>query len=681
MACFAGRRENFGLVEIMCGIAGIVGREGESIRAEHVRLMTDAIIHRGPDDDGIHVQSNVGLGMRRLSIIDVAGGHQPIYNEDRSVCVVFNGEIYNFKQLRAELERRGHAFSTHSDTEVIVHLYEEMGAECVTKLRGMFAIALYDENRQSLLLARDRLGKKPLYYAMSDGRLYFGSEIKAVLAAAPQLAETDPEGILQFFYFGYVPDPHSAFKKIRKLSAGHLAEYANGKLSVRQYWDVPEYGTHDPGSDHACLEELERRLEEAVRIRLISDVPLGAMLSGGVDSSIVVALMARCSSAPVKTFSVGFAEADFNEAEYARVVAQRFGTDHHELIVDPDISQTLSQLSGVMEEPFGDSSMIPTYYVSRLARENVTVALSGDGGDELFAGYDRYAVNLNRRQFDWIPSWAGSAYRNYLYGRLPASTYGRRLAWNATLSERDRYLDSLAFLPALHREQGLFSEDFVESAERLAQPLSKFERYYDDAPAHDSLSRMLYLDTKTYLPGDILTKVDRLSMAVSLEARCPILDHEFVEWVAALPAQYKFRDGQRKYIFKQLAERLGIPPELLHRRKTGFSMPLVHWMRHELKSLLGIVIEPRTMQRGYFKPAAIRGMLDEHLRGRRNHSGALWMLLVFELWHRNFLERGGTERGERIAKGERLEGVSNVPGGFVDEAVETGSRRGSERLS
>lgn len=661
---------------IVCGIAGIIGRNDDVISVEQVRRMTDAIVHRGPDDEGIIAQGNIGLGMRRLSIIDLAGGQQPIYNEDRSVAVVFNGEIYNFEQLRKELEVRGHRFSTHCDTEVIVHLYEEMGAECVKKLRGMFAIALYDEKRESLLLARDRLGKKPLYYAVADGRLYFASEIKAMLAVAPQLAEVDAEGILQFFYFGYVPDPHSAFKQIRKLPPGHLAEYRNGEIRVRQYWDVPQYGTHDPGSDEACLEEMERRLEEAVRIRLISDVPLGAMLSGGVDSSIVVALMTRCSSGPVKTFSIGFEKADFNEAEYARTVAQRFQTDHHELVVNPDIAGTLNQLTSLMEEPFGDSSMIPTYYVSRLARENVTVALSGDGGDELFAGYDRYLLSVKRGQSEWIPAWVGDLYRKQVYQRLPFNTYGRRFSWNVTLSPRDRYLDEIAFLPALHRERGLFDGEFLADAEISAQPYKQFQRYYDEAPANDSLSRLQYLDTKTYLPGDILAKVDRLSMATSLEARCPILDHEFVEWVAGLPLKYKFRDGTRKYIFKKLAERVGIPSEVLHRKKRGFAMPLVHWMRHELRdSLLGILSEPRTLQRGYFKPQAIRNLLDEHMRGRRNHSGVLWILLVFELWHRNFLEARNLSR-ESFARRNESRAGTNLTAGFVNSEVET--RSGSE---
>jgi asparagine synthase (glutamine-hydrolysing) len=631
----------------MCGIAGMIGREGETVTAEQVRRMTDTIVHRGPDDEGIFAQRNVGLGMRRLSIIDLSGGRQPIYNEDRTVTVVFNGEIYNFPELRKDLESRGHQFYTHSDTEVIVHLYEEMGAGCITQLRGMFAIVLYDAKRNSILLARDRLGKKPLYYALREGRLYFGSEIKAMLAVAPELATVDPEGVLQFFYFGYIPDPQSAFRDIRKLPPGHLAEYKDGRIQAREYWDVPAYGVNDPGSDEACLDEMERRLAEAVRIRLISDVPLGALLSGGVDSSIVVALMARESSGPVKTFSIGFRKADFNETEYASLVASRFGTDHHQLIVDPDITDTLNHLTGMMEEPFGDSSMIPTYCVSQLARQHVTVALSGDGGDELFAGYDRYIVNWRRRRYDFVPGWAGKIYRNHMYPLLPSTVTGRKLLWNITLSSRDRYLDGVSYLPALHRERNLFSDDFVATAGHWIDPFRRFERYYDEAPATDQLSRLLYLDTKTYLTADILTKVDRMSMATSLEMRCPILDHKFVEWVAGLPVKYKFRDGTRKFLFKKLAERLGVPSELLHRRKQGFSLPLVHWMRNELKAeLLPILLEPRTLQRGYFKAEAIRGVMDEHFRGRRNHAGVLWMLLVFELWHRNFLEKYGSVQGD-----------------------------------
>jgi asparagine synthase (glutamine-hydrolysing) len=456
--------------------------------------------------------------------------------------------------------------------------------------------------------------------------------------------------VLQFFYFGYIPDPNSAFQQIAKLPPGHLAEYRNGEVKVRQYWDLPAYGTYDPGSDDACLEEMEAKLAEAVRIRLISEVPLGALLSGGVDSSIVVALMARESSSPVKTFSIGFEKQDFNEAEYARLVAERFHTDHHELIVDPNIAETLDWLSYMMEEPFGDSSMIPTLHVSRMARQQVTVALSGDGGDEMFAGYGRYAVNLERQRFEVIPAWLGNVYRNHVYPRLPMDVKGRKLAWNITLPSRDRYLDGISFLPALNRDRNLFCDDFVEHSRAYTDPLRQFQRYYDDAPADDQLSRLLYLDTKTYLTADIMTKVDRMSMATSLEMRAPILDHVFMEWVTSLPVKYKLRDGKRKFILKKLAERLGVPSALLHRRKQGFALPLVHWMRNELKdTLLQVLEDPRTQQRGYFRPKAVRSLVDEHFRGRRDHSGVLWLLLVLELWHRNFIEAHPVKCDSQVA--------------------------------
>jgi asparagine synthase (glutamine-hydrolysing) len=612
--------------------------------------MCQTIVHRGPDDEGIYARGPVGLGMRRLSIIDLAGGKQPIHNEDRSVWVVFNGEIYNFPELRGELQGRGHQFYTHSDTEVIVHLYEEMGADCVKKLRGMFAIALYDEKKHSLLLARDRLGKKPLHYALHQGKLLFGSEIKTILALHPELAEVDHEGLLQYFYFGYIPDPHTAFQRIRKLPAGHLMEFRDDEIKIRQYWDVPEYGTHPAISEEECLVELERRLEEAVRIRLISDVPLGALLSGGVDSSIIVALMARTSAKPVKTFSIGFRAEQFNESEYARMVAERFGTEHHDLILEPDLEETLTYLSGMMEEPFGDSSMLPTYYVCRMARRQVTVALSGDGGDELFAGYDRYLVAMERPKFDPLQRWLGPLYRDRIHGLIPAGMYGKNLAWNASLNDRDRYLDGISFLPVLHRERDLFTPEFLASAKRLQDPLLEWQRLYDGAPAQDRLSRLLYLDTKTYLNSDILTKVDRMSMATSLEVRVPMLDHEVVEWVTSLPVEWKFRAGVRKHILKKLAERLGIPPALLHRKKQGFQLPLVEWMRNEVKSKFwGILLEPRTLERGYFKPDAVRALIDEHVRGRRNRSGLLWRMLVLELWHRNFMEARSSWGAARLA--------------------------------
>jgi asparagine synthase (glutamine-hydrolysing) len=624
----------------MCGIAGIVGKEQAFVVARSaVRRMCDTIIHRGPDDEGLYVQGHVGLGMRRLSIIDLSTGHQPIHNEDQTIWIVFNGEIYNFLELRSELERRGHRFYTNTDTEVIVHLYEEFGNACVQKLRGMFAFAIWDGRQQRLLLARDRFGKKPLHYAISGGCLFFGSEIKALLAVASELRDVDSQSLLSYFCVGYIADPQTAFTQIKKLPPGYLLEFSNGRIQVRKYWDLPQFGTHKPLSEDECLEELEHRLGEAVKIRLISDVPLGALLSGGVDSSTLVALMSKYSTTPVKTFTIKFANEDFNEAGYARLVSERFKTEHHEFTVKPDFLETLEKLTRILEEPFADSSMVPTYYVSRLARQHVTVALAGDGGDELFAGYDRYQINLQRRKFGFIPRWAGQIYCRHIFHRLPEGTYGRRFLYTMSLPASERYLDEISTFPFNARGESIFSSDFRSDARKYPSPMDLFRGYLEAAPANDALSRLQYLDTKVYLPGDILTKVDRMSMANSLEVRAPLLDHVFAEWVTQLPATWKMRAGKGKYILKKLAERLGVPRSAIYRPKQGFCIPLVHWFRKEFKKeFLGILLEPRTLQRGYYDAAAVRRLVDEHLRGRRNRSGDLWVLLVFELWHRNFLE-------------------------------------------
>jgi asparagine synthase (glutamine-hydrolysing) len=605
-----------------------------------IHEMCQMIIHRGPDDEGIYTKGPAGLGMRRLSIIDLAGGHQPIHNEDKTVWIVFNGEIYNFPELRKELESRGHQFYTNTDTEAIVHLYEEFGSECVQKLRGMFAFAIYDERSRSVLLARDRLGIKPLHYAWNKGELLFGSEIKAILAAAPELQSINHSALREFFYFGYIPDSSTAFNGIRKLPPGHLIEFSaeHPEPRIRQYWNLPSYGTYVPSSEAECLQEMEERLAEAVRIRLISDVPLGALLSGGTDSSIVVAMMARASNKPVKTFSIGFKDSAFNESQYAKLVAQKFQTDHHELIVEPNLEATLISLTSSLEEPFGDSSMLPTYFVSRLARQHVTVALSGDGGDEIFAGYDRYAVHAKHRMFDAIPTWAGRWFREQIHPRLPLGMRGRKYTYNATLPWDERYLDSISFISGIEHYSHLFSSDFQSGSRK--DPLNSFRSYLQEASADDNLSRILYLDTKTYLVGDIMTKVDRMSMAASLEVRVPLLDHLFVEWVTSLPISWKLRGHHRKFIFRKLAERLGIPAAVLHRPKQGFTLPLVHWMRNELQEEIArVLLEPRTLQRGYLNRQGIESLLNEHFRERRDQSATLWLLLIFELWHRNFLER------------------------------------------
>jgi asparagine synthase (glutamine-hydrolysing) len=623
----------------MCGIAGMFGTERGCVAdAAVVRRMCDVIAHRGPDDEGYYVNGPVGLGMRRLSIIDLSTGHQPIANEDESIWIVFNGEIYNFIELRDELRARGHVFRTNTDTEVIVHLYEDLGSGCVRRLRGMFAFSIYDSRNRSLLLARDRLGKKPLHYAQIGQWFVFGSEVKSLLEAVPGLAEVNREGLLNYFYFGYIPDPQSAFRNIHKLPPGHLLEFCNGSATVKSYWDVPAYATNESISEQECVEELERRLAEAVRIRLVSDVPLGALLSGGVDSSLVVALMARGTSRPVKTFTIGFDDNEFDESHYARLVAQRFATEHHELILKPDVVGTLEKLTPGLEEPFADSSILPTYYVSRLARQHVTVALSGDGGDELFAGYDRYTRLLGRNYLDRLPQWVGTLYREQLFHKLP-SFYGRRFLFNISLPLRDRYIDSVSHFPVWGRERGLFSNDFLAWADAVESPLDRFRRYFDEAPATDLVSRLLYLDSKTYLPFDILTKVDRMSMATSLEVRVPMLDHIFLEWVTSLPVALKLRNRSSKYILKKLAEAIGIPAEVLHRPKRGFAMPLVHWMRNELKrDLIEILLEPRTLERDYYSKTALRKLIEEHTSGRRDRAHEIWLLLMLELWHRNFVE-------------------------------------------
>jgi asparagine synthase (glutamine-hydrolysing) len=624
----------------MCGIAGIVSANtADSVDLASIVRMCDAIVHRGPDDAGTFVKGNAGLGMRRLSIIDLAGGHQPIFNEDRSVWIVFNGEIYNFVELRADLISRGHIFSTNTDTEVIVHLYEEWGRDCVLKLRGMFAFAIYDERRRKLLLARDRLGKKPLHYAQVRDRLLFASEIKALLAIAPELADLDHQALLQYLYFGYILDPRTAFNPIHKLPAGHLLEFEAGQIHTQAYWDLPPSGTHPPMAEGDVLDELESRLTDCVRMRMISDVPLGALLSGGTDSSTVVGVMARCSSQPVETFSIGFQQSDFNETRYARLVAEKFSTHHHELFLEPDVVATLEQLTAHMEEPFGDSTLLPMYYLCQLARQNVTVALSGDGGDELFGGYDRYRIQLRRNFLERVPKRLRRWYRERVFPRLPNGTYGKRLSYSLSLDWAERYVDEMSLIPVVEREVPLLTREFRQHCALTQDPQEPMLMLLNEEPGRDRLSRLLYLDTKTYLAADILTYVDRMSMATSLEVRVPLLDHVLVEWVTALPSHWKIHGDQQKYLLRKFAERIGVPREVLYRPKKGFAMPLLHWIRSDLKELiLNLLLDSRTLQRGYFDRRGIELILNNHFSGRRNESGTIWRLLIFELWHRNFLE-------------------------------------------
>jgi asparagine synthase (glutamine-hydrolysing) len=631
--------KDLGLGEEMCGIAGIVGVDRAfPLSSTVLRQMCSEIVYRGPDDEGLLTKEGVGLAMRRLSIIDVTGGHQPIPNEDFSIWIVFNGEIYNFEELRLELEAKGHKFRTNSDTEAIVHAYESFGDDCVNKLRGMFAFAIYDFKKRALFLARDRIGKKPLHYAVHNGVLYFASEIKSILTVVPELAEVDQAAIAQYFYYGYILDPFTIFKGIKKLPPGHTLSFDDHSLSVNRYWDLAQFGSGTlPEPDF--LRKLEHTLTEAVRIRLISEVSLGALLSGGVDSSTIVAIMAKISSSRVKTFSIGFKKADFDETRHARAVAAEFGTEHHELIVDADVWATMEKLTSILDEPFADSSIIPTYHVAKMARQYVTVALSGDGGDELFAGYDRYFIHYKRRYLDLIPRWVAPVYHNFVYPMVPLKWRSRKITYNFVLNARDRYLNGLG---AIHHDPGLavLSPEFLDSVAKCDRPELIAQRHYDNSPGSDIVGKMQYTDIKTYLTADVLTKVDRMSMACSLEVRCPLLDHLFVELATQLPLSMRIRNGTRKYLLRRLAERLGVPRETLYRRKQGFALPLMHWMRNELKlDLTNSLLESRTINRGYFRKSAIERTLKEHRDNERDHSALLWQLLAFEFWHRNYLER------------------------------------------
>jgi len=621
----------------MCGIAGYITTNGLA-KHSSVRRMCDAIVHRGPDDEGFYMRDGVALGMRRLSIIDVAGGHQPIHNEDRTIWVVFNGEIYNFPMLRRELESLGHRFYTNSDTECLVHLYEQYGNDFVSHLRGMFGFALYDETHQKLLLARDRMGKKPVHFALMDGTLYFGSEIKSLLSVAPGLAVKNEDALAYYFSFGYIPDPLTAYKEIHKLLPGHTLEFSKGCIKVSKYWELPQFETGHYKSEGEVLDHLESVLSEAVQIRLLSDVPVGAFLSGGVDSSLIVAMMAQHSALPVRTFSIAFKNEEFNEAGYAKKVSQTFKTDHTEFMVEPDAVEILDKLSRMLEEPFADPSLIPTYLVSMLARQHVTVILSGDGGDELFAGYERYQIALRRSKFAIRPRMIADYYRRRVFPALPQGFLARNLLYNLSLEIPDAYIHGLTLLSAEHSGVKVLSADFLAHA-RTVRPEAMFAAIYQDAPSQSYLGKLQVLDIKTYLLGDILTKVDRMSMAASLECRSPLLDHIFVETALQLPSKWKIHRGEQKYILKRLAERCGVPGHVLYRRKKGFAVPLVHWMRSELRDLIySTLLDSRSIQRGYLNCKSVEMLLLEHMRGRRDHSSTIFQLLMFELWHRNFLE-------------------------------------------
>jgi asparagine synthase (glutamine-hydrolysing) len=613
-----------------------------------LRAMCGAIRHRGPDDEGHLVVPGVALGMRRLSVIDVAGGAQPIGNEDGSIQVVFNGEIYNFRELHARLAAAGHRFQTHSDTETLVHLYEERGERMVEELRGMFAFAIWDARRRRLFVARDQLGIKPLYYWEADGGVAFASELRSLLALDHFPRRLSREAVVEYLALGYVPDPLCVFEGVRKLPPGHTLTWdadRGGPARVERYWTPVAEEARGLGEVEA-VEQLRHVLHDAVRSHLEADVPLGAFLSGGIDSSTVVALMARATRQPVLTFSIGFDEPEFNEAPHAAAVAKALGTRHTQLIVRPDVDALVEEVIRAFDEPFADSSALPTFLVSRLAREHVTVALSGDGGDELFGGYTRYAELLGRRELGPAPLRAalGAVGR-----RLPHGAFGRNRLIDLGRTRRGRYAATVAF-PLAASEGGVLRADLAH----LARPMDRLlEPWFAEADGRDFLTQMTSVDLLTYLPGDILTKVDRMSMAVSLEARVPLLDRKVAEFAATLPAHLKQRDGTGKWILRRAIEGI-VPREVLEKPKQGFAVPLVKWFRGPLRHRVEALLRPDAPIYEYADRAAVARVAAEHHAGRRDHSHLLWRLLALDLWLQ-CLERGELARpsaggGPRVAE-------------------------------
>jgi asparagine synthase (glutamine-hydrolysing) len=631
----------------MCGIAGFV-RLDQPAQRSLVQAMCDQIRHRGPDDEGLYIDRGCGIGMRRLSIIDLSTGHQPMSNEDGSVWIVFNGEIYKYQELRADLMARGHRFQTASDTETLVHLYEEEGVEGLKRLRGMFAFAIWDARQDRLLLARDRFGKKPLYFAALPTGIYFGSELSCLRQAGVPL-ETDPEALRLYFQFNYIPDPLTAYRAIRRVPAGGWLTYQRGTVRQGRYWQMPvSVASPAPGFTHAeAVMRVREKFDEAVRIRMIADVPLGAFLSGGIDSSSVVASMARQSPDPIKTFSIGFEESRFNELPYARMVAQQYATDHHEIVVRPDSIGIIGKFMKHFGEPFADSSAIPTFIVSEFAARSVKVALSGDGGDELFGGYTSLQQVQRLRWLDRAPQ-ALRLLMSAISARLPYSAYGKNFLH--TMGRRnglDRYF-AFNYAP-YHMRSRLLRPEWMMPAESgfLAQILP----HCILPESAGTLSQVMYWEATANLTGDMLVKVDRMSMANSLEVRSPMLDHELAELAATIPHSWKIAGGQGKRI---LLDALGdrLPAALLNRPKWGFGVPLADWFRGSLREFLrDHVTAADFLDRGIVSPEFLRTLLDEHDSGRRDNSHWLWSLLVLSLW---FQEMAQAARHETAPSRSRL---------------------------
>jgi asparagine synthase (glutamine-hydrolysing) len=626
----------------MCGIAGIISIDDAPVHRREIEAMCEAIVHRGPDEDGFYISHGVGMGMRRLRIIDLETGRQPVRNEDGTVWTVFNGEIYNYKKLRTRLQALGHTFYTSTDTEVIVHLYEEYGDECVQFLRGMFALAIWDVKNKRALIARDRLGIKPLYYTMVNDRFCFASEMKALLELDDVTRNLEWNAVGHLVSYLTTPNDQSILQGIKKLPPGHLMSVSRGSSNIRiePYWDA-NFAPDSGRTEESFVEELRALLDESVRLHMVSDVPIGAFLSGGIDSSAVVASMARASDRPIKTFSIGFKEASFDELPAAREVALAFGTDHHEEVLEPDALNIIDKLVWHLDEPFGDSSAIPTYMVSELASKSVKVVLSGDGGDELFAGYERYLVEKKERRYDKLPPFVRRL-AGAVGEALPDPARGKNFLTHFGKSGAERYLDA-STLFRLSQFPRLFTPDVLES---VLPGAGQFDASRYEAKTGNWLSALQYGDLKNYLPLDILTKVDRMSMAHSIETRVPLLDHKLVEFAAKIPPEMQIRDMRTKHIFKSAMKGI-LSDNIIDRPKHGFAVPLGSWFRGKLDDFArDILLSSRSRQRGIFNPRYVETLLTRHSEGRELELH-LWTLISFELWCRRFLDSGNTKQQEQ----------------------------------
>jgi asparagine synthase (glutamine-hydrolysing) len=645
----------------MCGIVGQANAEGRRGDGATLARMCAALEHRGPDSRGLHVDAGVGLGIQRLRVIDLATGDQPIFNEDRSVAVVLNGEIYNYRELRARLQRAGHRFATVGDTEVIAHLYEEEGARFVESLHGMFGVAVWDARRRRLVLARDRVGKKPLYYAERAGTLSFASELAALMEDRDVPRDVDHLALDAFLAYRWVPSPMTAFRAVRKLPPASTLVYEDGRATVTRYWRLDysrKRAVDDPREVH---EELREHIRAATTRRLISDVPLGAFLSGGVDSAAVVAAMAEASSRPVQTFSIGFTDEKFDELPLARLVAQRFATDHHELVVEPHAMELIPRIVRHYGEPFADDSAVPSFYLAKMARRHVTVALNGDGGDESFGGYTRYVANAAAARVQRIPvalrrAIAAAGLRVPESGTIDSwPSRLRRLAHTLALDAPGRYVAYMTHLNGLQRER-LYTDEY-RALIGQADPADVMIGPWRASGAASVLDRMLDVDVQTYLPDDLLTKMDIATMASSLEARSPLLDHELMEFAAALPPELKVRGREKKVVLRG-ALRGWVPDEVLDAPKRGFRLPLGDWLRGELRGYArDVLLDRRAVGRGHFREPYVRELLDRHAAGIEDHSQGIWTLLMFELWHQEFVDTvaapSSASSTERIRSAER----------------------------